>query len=265
MARLHGAEPSVFYLFKSFMVANFFNNILPSTIGGDVIRVYDTWRAGTTKEGAAATILVDRVIGVLVLAVIVAAGTLVINQFTHFSAVLPILNVCLIAGLLILIVSIFHPPVWLTRVLERLSGHPSRLVARLASVFERVSGEFRGAKGTLFSCILLSFLLHGNIIFAYYLTGLAVGIDLSAAIFVSIIPLALLAMMMPISINGIGIREGVFVVLLGGFGVGVDLVLVFTWIFYGLTLIHGVIGGVVYLFRKNRTTVPLQSTQFGSP
>jgi uncharacterized protein (TIRG00374 family) len=251
LARLHGANPSIGYLVRSFMVANFFNNILPSTIGGDVIRVYDTWRAGTTKEGAAATVFVDRVIGVMVLAVIAAAGTLIINQYRHFSSVLPVLMASLIVASVILITLIFKPPAWFVSRLERIASHRSPWVAGPATAIQRVAGEFRGAQSTLATSIALSFLLHGNIIVAYYLTGVAVGINLDAVIYASVIPLALFAMMMPVSINGIGIREGVFAMLFGIFGIGIDLVLVFSWIFYGLTVIHGVIGGIVYLFRKN--------------
>jgi len=55
--------------------------------------------------------------------------------------------------------------------------------------------------------------------------------------------------MLPISINGIGLREGVFSILFGLFGITVAAALVFSWIFYTLFLAHGILGGLVYSLR----------------
>lgn len=252
LARLHGADPTVWYLMKSFMVANFFNNFLPSTIGGDIVRVYDTWRAGTSKTGAAATILVDRVVGVLALAIVAAVGTLVLRFHGLISIELQILVVLVILGLAVIVALLFHPPKWWPAIVARASGHSSRWIAKPATIFAEVSVEFQSDRSTLAKALALSFLVHINTIVAYYLVGSAVGIHLDFSIYVAIIPPALVVMMLPVSINGIGLREGTFSVLLGLFGVSLATSLALSWTYYGLILLHGILGGIVYLARKDR-------------
>ena len=259
LARLHNADPRLSYLFRSYMVANFFNNFLPSTIGGDIVRMYDTWRAGTSKAGAVATILVERVLGVLALGVLAAVGIFLLGVRDYFSAELQWLVGILIVGLLTIVVLLFHPPSWWSRLIQRFADSNIVGVSRISGIIKQVSGEFRGARKTLVLTLLLSFLVQGNVILEYYLIGVAVGIDLQPAIFVAIVPLALVMIMLPVSVNGIGLREGVFTVLFGLFGVGVASALVFSWIFYALFVAHGILGGVVYMLRKDRPSVPSEA------
>ena len=54
----------------------------------------------------------------------------------------------------------------------------------------------------------------------------------------------------PVSINGIGIRESVLVVLFGGLGIAKTETLAVAWLVYGVGLLQGLIGGIVYSFRK---------------
>jgi uncharacterized protein (TIRG00374 family) len=252
LARLHGAEPRLSYLFRSYMVANFFNNFLPSTIGGDIVRIYDTWRAGTSKAGAAATILVERVLGILALAMLAAVGIALLGVGDILSSELVWLVGILIVGLLSVVILLFYPPFWWTRLIQSLVRSNVAVVSRMADIVQRVSGEFQGARSTLALALLLSFLVQGNVILEYYLIGIAIGIDLHPAVFVAIVPLALVMIMLPVSVNGIGLREGVFTLLFGLFGVGVASALLFSWIFYALFVAHGILGGVVYILREDR-------------
>ena len=59
----------VSYLVESYAVAMFFNNILPTTIGGDAVRAYDSWRKGFSKLKSIATVGVERFIGLFALVV----------------------------------------------------------------------------------------------------------------------------------------------------------------------------------------------------
>src|SRR5207253_2227117 len=60
-----GVDVPFTFLTNSFLVAFFFNNFLPSNIGGDVIRIRDTSRAAGSKTLATTVVLIDRGIGVL--------------------------------------------------------------------------------------------------------------------------------------------------------------------------------------------------------
>ena len=67
LIRVQDGDAPIFFLVRSFMVALFFNNFLPSTVGGDVVRMYDSWRLGNSKTDAVTVVLVDRFLGVIVL------------------------------------------------------------------------------------------------------------------------------------------------------------------------------------------------------
>ena len=62
-----GVNASIAFLVKSYMVSFFFSNFLPSTIGGDASRVYDSWRSGNKKVDALVSVFIDRFLGVVAL------------------------------------------------------------------------------------------------------------------------------------------------------------------------------------------------------
>jgi hypothetical protein len=64
-----------------------------------------------------------------------------------------------------------------------------------------------------------------------------------------IVPVALVVLLVPFSINGIGIREGIFVYLLTGLGVENKDAIALSWISFGLMLTQGIIGGIIFALR----------------
>src|SRR5690606_39969507 len=82
--------------------------------------------------------------------------------------------------------------------------------------------------------------------------ALSLGLPVLFLNYFLIIPAALLVMMAPVSINGIGLREGAFAFFFGLFGVGRAEAVAFAWIAYGLLLIQGLLGVLVYSFRRLR-------------
>ena len=89
-----------------------------------------------------------------------------------------------------------------------------------------------------------------NVVIAYYLLAQSLGLPVPFLNYFLIIPAALLVLMAPVSINGIGLREGAFVFFLGLYGIGRAEAVAFAWIAYGVLLIQGVLGGLVYAFRR---------------
>src|SRR3954447_6684892 len=87
-------------LFGSFLVASFFNNFLPSNIGGDVIRIRDTARPAGSKTLATTVVLVDRGLGLMALVLVAAVGASA-GVRIHPAAAAPIWPVWLWAGFLV--------------------------------------------------------------------------------------------------------------------------------------------------------------------
>src|SRR6185436_11317690 len=82
LIRSQGGDATFGFLARSFLVGVFFNNLLPSTIGGDAIRVYDTSRAGVGRAAAVEIVVVDRFIGLLALMLFAGVGLLFSSRLT---------------------------------------------------------------------------------------------------------------------------------------------------------------------------------------
>ena len=87
----------------------------------------------------------------------------------------------------------------------------------------------------------------------------ALHVNLGLAPFFLIVPLAVFLMMVPVSINGIGVRENLFVFFLASFGVAEATGLAFAWLDYGLVLLQALVGGIVYAAGRERV-VPSAKT-----
>lgn len=241
---------SFIHLLRSYLSAIFFNNLLPSTIGGDTLRVYESWALGAGRAGAIAVIGVDRLLGVLALLILA-----LVALFMAPSVVteLPLLPLWLggAAGALFVLATLLLAS---TRSISGLRRHMADLMPRrLGRVVSSLSGAFRELQQTpraTAAAVGLSFLLQLNVIGHYFLLALALNLDVAPADFAVIVPLALAVMAVPISVNAIGLRESAFTFFLGLLGVSSSQALALAWLAFGLVLVQGAIGGVVYALRR---------------
>ncbi len=242
-------KASMSVLVRSYMVAVFFNNLLPSTIGGDAIRVYDSWRLGCGKTEAVVVIFMDRFIGLLSIVLFASVGLALLPELPVDVPMAQAAASLGIGGVALMLWFMFSPaPRPATGPARPLVPFP--LVQRaLGRVREAVS-SFRGKRGALGGALALSLLLQVNVVIAYYLLAQSLGLPVPFLNYFLIIPAALLVLMAPVSINGIGLREGAFVFFLGLYGIGRAEAVAFAWIAYGVLLIQGVLGGLVYAFRR---------------
>ncbi len=132
-----------------------------------------------------------------------------------------------------------------------ISGMPHAVGSTLEAVF-RATFTYHENTCQLLRAFLISLLLQTNVVTFYYLIGRAMGFTIPYSAYFLIVPVAIVVMMLPLSINGIGIREGVFVLLLSTFGATSAESVAFAWTEHGLTLCYGIVGGIVFLLRKSR-------------
>lgn len=252
LIRVQDGDAPVFFLVRSFMVALFFNNFLPSTVGGDVVRMYDSWRLGNSKTDAVTVVLVDRFLGVIVLFCF-ALLALVFDETV--AGEVPFITAWVTAGLAGMGIA-----TWLflkipVSTMQRLSFAKNGVMARVGGILEKVHRSFqayRQAPSAILRALGLSVLLQVNVVVHFILVARAVGIDVPAESMFLIIPVAVFIMMVPISINAIGVREAVFVFLFSLYGVQSVEALAFAWIAYSFTLLQGVLGGLVFALRREK-------------
>lgn len=256
LMRAQGFDVPLMYLMRSYAVAMFFNNLLPSTIGGDGYRALDTSKCNIPKMKAFAIVVVERFLGMFAL---LAFAVLALTLATELT--MEIENLWLISTLAF---SAMLAVIWL--IFFRKSSQPPNASATLALLEKIPAGgfvqkqvmkiqeafaPFRGKSRALAWSLGLSLLLQFNVIFHYYLISDALGLTIPFAKFLVIIPLAMFIQMVPLSINGIGIRESFYVFFLSTvYGMPYETSLAFSWIAYGMILLLGILGGIIYAFRR---------------
>lgn len=245
-AQDHPAPPV--FLVQSYMTGIFFNNVLPSTIGGDTVRAYDSWRLGGDKARAVAIIFVDRLTGMTALAAFAVIGLFLFQTIhigiPHLAVILP--GILAVMGFLVW--AVFSPSM-AVGASSRFAGLPAplrRIGGRMASGLS----AFRGKGRALMAALGLSAILQVNVVLHYFLIAESLGLGVPLLHFLFIIPVALAIMAIPLSINAIGIRENVFVFFFALYGIAAGDALAFAWVAYLVLLAHGVLGGLVYALRR---------------
>ncbi|MCX6766056.1 MAG: lysylphosphatidylglycerol synthase transmembrane domain-containing protein [Candidatus Moranbacteria bacterium] len=205
--------------FKFYLTGAFINNFMPSFIGGDTYRSYQTGKASNDRYiEAASTVLADRITG-FIGAVILAVGFSIINAKTVLNnPLLIIINVLLVASFAtdIIILGIRKLPVWPT-IKKYIPGIILR-VAREIKSFDRHSSVLKKAIfwGVIFNVV--------GVGIENYILFYALGIKIGLINYCTVIFLISIVSALPISINNIGIKEWAYITFFGIFGIGASAV-----------------------------------------
>jgi uncharacterized protein (TIRG00374 family) len=240
-------------LTESIWVSMFFNNFLPSNIGGDVVRIADTAPAAGSKTLAMTVILVDRVLGLTALVIIASSGALVASLLgVHIpgarwlwiaSAFVAVAAISVIAMPQLVGDAVSHAlrPVralkkpWLTERVQRLED----AVIRFRNAPSAVAGAFAGAM-----------VVQITVVAFYLLTAEGLSVPLPIFLGAVLIPVSLVVQMAPVSINGFGVREAVFAFFFRRFGLPTDAAVALSLVSTGMVLGLSLVGGFFFLRRR---------------
>jgi glycosyltransferase 2 family protein len=231
-------------------VGLFFNNFLPAGIGMDVARVMDASRYGPNRAAAVSTVVMDRIIGTVALAGLALVTTLPAIDRFHLSLIYGAL-VVFFASSVLLLWAVFHPGLLpaIERLLARfglggLKPHLDELAARFQ--------HFRGRRRLLAGLFVVAVLVQLSRIAVHVLVARALGIGTPLTYFFLFVPLLAVIVSLPISLNGIGVREGAGIILFGLVGVqrAPAFSLQFTTYLVGVAV--SLIGMLIFLGRMPR-------------
>lgn len=247
------------HLTNSFLVATFFNNFLPSNIGGDVVRVADTAPYAGSKTVATTIVLLDRVLGlVALLAVAAAASALATAAGVPLVGVgyIWIALVALLGGLMFVLLF----PQRFARMMHAIAGGRGEgIQIRLVNLLGALSrfAEQPGPLGIAFAgAVAVQALLV--LFFMCVARSLEVPLPLMAASVV--VPVSLAVQMVPVSINGFGVRESVFAFFFASLGLNVGSALTLSLGSAALIMLFSLSGGAVFLLRGGRfSTRPIRA------
>jgi glycosyltransferase 2 family protein len=191
-----------------FLVSSFVGSFLPAGVGGDMARAYGLSRATSASSEALASVAVDRVLGILALLVMGLIGLALWTPATATDWRAPILFVLVLAAC--------AAAFWADRVGRLLiprSFHGWGVVRRLLNVGDAV-GRYRSRPGVLLRVMGWSVAVQVLRITQAYLLGLGLGIAVPFRYYLVFMPIGLLMLLLPISVSGFGLPQGVIVWLL---------------------------------------------------
>lgn len=212
----------------------FANNFLPSSIGGDALRIYNVAKlSGKTKE-AAASVVMERLVASLALGLTALMAMVFMSQQSNNGLVYRS-----VGGLVVLC----------TGLTVFLFCYPFREESKIGRWLCRL-GSYKKHPVTLARVLGLSFLFQVCLVFSNVFIFQSVGVNLSLSLHFLYVPVVMAVSMIPLSINGLGVREGMYVVLYGYAGVEPATAMLCSLLFYSLVTLASLAGGVVIFTRK---------------
>jgi uncharacterized protein (TIRG00374 family) len=242
------------------LIGSFFNNFLPTSIGGDVFRTYDASKKAKIPLGTSASvILVERFSGVVSAATYaVIALFLGFTAIGHRSVIIPIVIFFIITVILAFL--IINPSLFRLGKISSKFKFMRKLMEKLSNVYDTLA-SFKKYKVVLIEVLIFSFLLQFTVILNYYLAARALGINLNLTSFIFIVPVVSTIAMIPVSIGGIGLRENSMVFIMVAMGVNNEKAALCSFLILFMIILMGIIGGIIYItrpyfesrFKKNNT------------
>jgi glycosyltransferase 2 family protein len=239
-----GVHERLGWLVRTSFVAFAAAQVLPTSLGGDASRIYETARRHPGSGGpAAGTVLLERALGAAATLVLAAVGfALAVGRYSVGGYVWVELAfvVLAVAGAFVLFSTRLHPLLRRFRpLLRRL-----RVESPLRETYLALH-SFRRDRLLLASMFALTLVVQAGRVLAIWCAGKAVGVDLSPRPYYVMGPLLFLVMLVPFTINGLAVREAFFVSFLGTLGVARDRAFSTGFLFFLVTVVVALPGAAI--------------------
>ncbi len=248
-----GIHEPLGWLTKLYFIGYAAGQVLPTSMGGDAVRIVEhARRRPNAKAEVAGAVVIERVIGATGTLLLVAVGLVVAaGRYSGLEAALWVK----LAGLVTVVVVVVLMFSRRTRRLLEERVFPLGRRVRLERPLERVHlalHGYRDQRAVLAITLALTLVTQGARLMAIWMCGEAVGVDLSPLVYVILGPLLFLVMLVPFTINGFGVREAFFVAFLGRLGIDRDAAFATGFLFYVVTVLTSVPGAAILLWRSMR-------------
>lgn len=219
----------------------FVSNVLPSTVGGDVVRVARLSATTGQRHTSLASVVVERLTGFLVLpfiSLVAMVGNPTLLHLRRASRLALTMSVATLGVLVVLLV---------VGSSARLARHLARRpwLAFLGDVHDglaRVRREPAAALGVVVSALAYQL----SMVAGAWMAGHALGIEVGWSAMMAFIPVVAVAQVLPLSVNGLGLREGALVLLLAPLGIAGGQAVAFGLLLYGMTLVVSLLGAPAF-------------------
>ena len=229
------------------VVGYFFNNFLPTSVGGDIVKALCAARVTKNTVKSVAGVLMDRILGLFTF-ILIPSFTLLFFMAKIGNPLVPFIVYSLLVFSGLFFFMIFSRGVarrfrFIEKLLSRFGA------ARKAREIYDSLHDFKNHRRVVVLAMTLSVVGQSASILVLYAMSLALGAHAPLMYFFLLVPVVHLVSMLP-SLNGLGIREGAYVYFLGPY-IGKEYALALGLLWLGLLFLLSIIGGIVYLLRQD--------------
>lgn len=250
-----GERVSLPRLVSHYLAGQFVGNFLPSTIGGDVLRITRLTPSVRSSATSFASVVLERMTGWVILPVLTLVG-LVFHPALFELGVAPrlALGLALVTLALLTLVLIAAGS---RNLAGRFAEHEGwqRFIGAVHIGVDNLRHHPRGAVGVIASAAVYQL----SMVLLVFVATRAVGLDLPVLTVLAFAPAVLIAQVLPFSLNGIGLREGAFVLFLTPLGVTTTQAVAVGLLVYGMTLAISLLGAPAFAV-GNRTAGTVAAT-----
>ncbi len=234
----------------------FLGNVLPSNIGGDVVRAYALARAAKQTEAAITSVVVDRLMGLVafLIAALVNLG-LVALLITNTAQLEALESATVVTAMLFTLACALLFSRRVTRRFAFVFAHPwfARFKPRAQRLYQAIQ-TFRSSYPILAANVLVSASVIIVATFVWYAVARALGLDIPLIYFFLFNPLIAFVLMLPISFNGLGPKEATAVFFFGLVGVPSEAAFALSLIFHAIVVLTSLPGGVLWWRERERVS-----------
>ena len=230
-----------------YFIGMFFNFFLPTIVGGDAVKAILLSRETGAPARATMSVFMERNLGLLALLAIATAAAFVappvaVKGVSLLHLTLLLFSAYIVANIVLADRRAYHFIDYLV-AMTPLAGMRSRA----ASLYDAVV-PYRERRwwGITAAAIGQSFLFQAVVILVVFLSANALDQHVPVSALAVFVPLISLAGMLPISVNGLGIREALYLLLFGRIGVPADAAVSMAFLYFAVTLVASLPGGAVY-------------------
>jgi uncharacterized membrane protein YbhN (UPF0104 family) len=243
-------------LLSLYLAGQFVSNVLPTTIGGDVLRVSRLARDTGESPGTFASVVLERLTGWLVLPLITITGFVVNPGLRHLGAATRValgLAFATLVGLILLLMAVAH---------ERIGGRFTATEGwrRFAGAVHLGLARLRRHPGAAVNVLVVGFAYQLVLVLAAVAAAQALGIPAAGlTALLAFFPAVAIAQVLPIGISGLGVREGAFVLFLTPLGVATEQAIALGLLLYLLNLGVSLLGAPAFAVggRRQAMNAPL--------
>ena len=245
-----GYRPSISALFVYYLIGTFFSNFVPGgSVSTDVVRMLYVNREVRDRAYVVTTLLYDRFLGMFVLLLVGMIAAIASRSYLPAGVLLYCIEAVFVTAVLI---SLFLMSEYLAGRLSALALYIGRVVGLgklgegVARVLDGMS-EVRSRTDIIIQTLGISLLMRVAWTAGFVVTALAMNLGLGVVLIFAFIAIVDLIRMLPITPNGLGLREGAMVLLLGQVGIAHERALMFSLLSFAPLLLLAIVGGVIYV------------------